>query len=588
MNQISPQNYFRTSLAPHFPEPTVNSDLAVWCKHLPWAILTGHKKASSLIDSCKLRTQYTKLKKIGLMHLAALSDNGDLIRKLCENSKEKFPQDKEGNSPLHFRAMVSQAADFKNDPFYQNYISSCKVSTKQIKKLNAFGATAGKLHTLANSVLNAQKNPSHPVDTGNSHSKMVKMSPSVTFEEQCLLGFKYTPKMVTTSQALIDQWLHFPYEGSKKYTKNPLYSAFLKDQPQLVVRQSQTGCGVFAQNDIPARTIASDFNGEYIADKLISENIAQPVSDYFLSHKNTATHRTGTEPLVYRGEGAMINDGPPNLIAISLYNQKGIGQQATFISLGIEAGEELFFDYGATQNIKYLDYQLTHLDRLRKVLAQKKYPLEDFPTYHKKWIFENMKPHNGYIDETFANSNLEHTNAMVTFQYLFSTPRALFKMITEGAIKAADLKKIIFTIFQAKESLPLTTQPFFIVNTLMGYLLASYREKMINRGEKETFEKIMQGIDKHYARFMTPYAAEHEKLGKLIFTDCHIRYFNMLNRMATSADSRYTELIVDSYTTLDIHEGKTDEELQLLASTLHEQVEKDTQALVAAIFRGLL
>ncbi len=585
---LNAQTYLTSQVSPFFT--SLPSSGALECKHLPAAVL-GEKNVeviTDLIRSCKrfLTKSHKKGMRLTLHHLAAIANRTDLLPVLCDK-KIKMPQDTQGFTPLHFRALLTDQTTYKSDPYRIAFKDKCKLKKgPNYGSRNEVDQTPEELHKLIvgkerrveRAPQAAQGLPS-TLSIFTDVASMHPISDSVQVEERCLGDFTYVTENVASRNTLIDTWRHLPKNNQLTLsTLGKAYEKYLASPPKLRITSTggASGCGVFTAQDIPAKSIISSFDGEIILDRQITtpegaQKYTHNISDYYFGMAETDTHRQGIEPVDFRSAASMLNDGPPNVAHAYLYNKDGLAEKLVlYANRDIKAGEELTICYGGMQTTKFLDYQLTDPQYQSVVDVLSKSPFKNVFKLFGELQTLSRNPVDGQYDPSMYGVSPEKNYALQTQLYILNTPQILNRLTADGHITTADIRSLL-----KKANLPYYTQvPMVFSNLQNTFLLAAFRERCAEHDAMGFFNEIMIIITQNFARFQKAHL-DMDLLGRQLNVDTIKKSLGKLLDASwpktSSGLEKLKELFHKGYALSDLNEGQSQSQKRQLSKRIEDK-----------------
>ncbi|MDX8431695.1 MAG: ankyrin repeat domain-containing protein [Candidatus Algichlamydia australiensis] len=339
------------------------------------------------------------------LHVAVITENFPAVGELLKRGADPTAQDNEGWTPKHHAALIEDSA-----------ILNLLLPKGGNEVKNKNGGTWKDLRELA-----FPENQEPPEDQNVFYYELEgRVVPGTAKKFQELTGAKFAHQMLANPGFFNHQWRQVKEEHSlsnlclKIHDRtHPVvlekYKKFMQKPPNLYLKKTRAGYGVFANEEIPSGSIALTYFGR----ALIEENS----SDYRMDLCD------GKEE---GNLGTRVNDGQPNVTPLFLKNFAGLPSLRLFYTIKkIFPGEQLLFSYGEGHTVKYERY--INIAGIKAAIKE----------YRDESLKEKISLYKKFYDE---RNEIELQGQMATLDYLFSSPLLQLKLLLKGVLTINVLK----------------------------------------------------------------------------------------------------------------------------------------------------
>lgn len=515
-NILTAQNYIRDELLADLAISLTGSK-QLNCQHLPAMILSGKKleNLTVLLGKCKteLSKRYAKIKNLTLHHLSAITNRTDLLPLLCPQ-KIKIPQDDQGYTPIHFRALLTQSSTLEKDPYYQQFRKQCVKTASELTKKTQFGQTPAEVFKQAQSLdrlpTQSATEATDELSTGALFGALTPGGDLLLPDNlMCLGNSVQVNEIVAQRQTLFNNWQWMtPAQTFNSKDLLNAYEIFLKTPPKVSVQafNDKRGCGVIAKAPIKAKDILFSYNGEMI---IQPQDNPDNISDYYYSLAATPSHKQGIDALHYRSIASMTNDGPPNIGSTFIFNHDGLAQKIVFFALkDIEPGEELVYCYGYGHTIKYLNYVISDQSYQQLIQLLKTSPYRFSQLFD---LYQSTYGKSSELDHSMYSLPLKKRFYVDNFLYILNTPLVTHKLIQDGHLQENDYKKL----FRKENMRYFQTIPMCTAHLIEGFVVAKLKAECEKQHGQSFFNEIFELRKAHFPRFMQA-NLKRDDLGRLL------------------------------------------------------------------------
>lgn len=527
MNITISQSYIQSSLSPYYDSKSL-------CGSIADPILLNKKITvlQSAIEKCSDFIQCKFKQGISFFHLAALMDNIPVLDILCKKQLKEIPLDDLNYSPVHLRAILTNAKSLNKDKWVQKFEETCLPKSLKKYKPNLHKATPKDLYKLAHMHLpefsNLAFKRSKEQFSDDRFTYFTTIAPNVQIDENCFKDhFHFVSHLYTDPKTLFDQWLFS--KKNEDLCADCSYSSFLNqidsNLPRLLIKENEyKNCALFTLDAIPKMRVIREFFGFF---KSFSNNTNEKPISISKRSADLFTSDTGYTFCIvadtFRSAADSAQEGFPNSFLTRCANSDGFAQKSFLISAGISAGEEIKLDFGPKHPVKRKKYYISNQE-LQKIFQ-----------------FFDDKSEKGFI-LTLINLNKpelkqnKNTNSIMLVNYVISTPHVLYKLATRkkdvtfgDTIKFLGQNKLLNFIANEIQS--------GIANLLVASKIhEAFKLIAIEKKQYDFFEEIMEYVYNQGNEFLIYDETKDEliskekfdQFGRAIYAYVHLNSFDQL------------------------------------------------------------
>lgn len=288
---------------------------------------------------------------------------------------------------------------------------------------------------------------------------------------------RYVQESLVRHDYFLDQWENFTGDDFnrslfvclKSYVEKN-YTKYKTAIPDIYLKRSSIGWGVYADRDIQPGEIVVHYAGEYV--KKDSKSV------YYAEHVDGKN---------FRNLGPLVNDGIPNLIPVHVT----LDHLPTIVYVStsfIQKDCELFIDYGFIHSVKNGPYSCKNLDALILRLSEQGGIKKIFRSIETLLDFDEER----YLQDFQKSLSLAYLKS--TFSYIFQTPSVLLDLVLHQSIPSEDLQ-FFFHIphfFGFNDYLNLSKFPYLkrLLEEIL-HIARDYEEKIVYLAESSLDDDVL-------------------------------------------------------------------------------------------------